>query len=84
MKLTKKYTIDFGKCNPNHNGSNLELIIHFHKTQPYDTRGSHTLLNNSNRNRFNNYSYIAAATNLETGKNRYDALLFGAILCCSV
>ena len=49
MKLTKKYTIDFGKCNPNHNGSDVELIIHFILNKYLMIlEGSHTLLNNSN------------------------------------
>ena len=81
MKLAKKkYTIDFGKCNPNHNGSDVGINYPFHSKQiPYDPRGKpYTSKQFKHRIRFNNYSYIAAATNLETGKNRYDALLFGA------
>ena len=49
MKLAKKYTIDFGKCNPNHNGSDVGINYPFHSKQiPYDPRGKPYLLNNSN------------------------------------
>jgi len=85
FKLEKlNYNIDFGKCNPTKTGSDVGINFPFGNNSqvPYDPRGNpYTFEQFKHRIRFNNYPYIAAATNLKTGKNRYDAALYaGAIL----
>lgn len=82
-KLKKKYKIDFGKCNPNKNGSDVGINFPFsnHTQIPYDPRGNtYTVGQFKHRLKFNSFAYLAASTNLKSGKNRYDALLYS----CSI
>ena len=77
----KNWKVDFGKCNPNFNGSDVGINFPFGNNiqVPYDPRGeTYSCKNLKHRIRFNNFPYIAAATNLKSGKNRYDAALFSA------
>jgi len=80
-KIAKlNYNVDFGKCNPRESGADVGINLPFHSKQlPYDPRGNqYSFQQFKHRLRFNNFPYIAAATNLMTGKGRYDALLIAA------
>ena len=77
------FKIDFGKCNPSSSGSDIGINFPFNNDVqvPYDPRGKkYTEQQFKARLRFNSIPYIASVIGLETGKNRYDALLYSCVL----
>lgn len=75
------YKVDFGKCNPRDNGSQVGINFPFcNQIQvPFDPRGNvYSPKQFLHRLKFNSFPYIALTTNLKTGENRYDALLLSA------